>query len=66
MDSKQIIGGLMAILIGLAAYTMKTVNELQLEVKGMMIGHATTQDIQELKLTVQRLQWLLQDDGMEK
>ena len=63
---KQIIGGLMAVLIGLAAWNMKTVNDLQLEVKGMMIGHASQQDIQELKLAVQRLQWLLQDDGMQK
>jgi len=63
---KQIIGGLMAILIGLAAWNMKTVNDLQLEVKGMMIGHASQQDINELKLAVKRLQWLLEDDAMEK
>ena len=63
---KQIIGGLMAILIGLAAWNMKTVNDLQLEVKGMMIGHASQDDINELKLAVQRLQWLLEDDAMEK
>jgi len=65
MDSKQIIGGLMAILVGLAAWNMKTVNDLQLEVKGMMIGHASQAEIQELKLDVQRLKWLLQDDAME-
>ena len=63
---KQVIGGLMAVLIGLAAWNMKTVNELQLEVRGMMIGHVTRDDIDELKSTVQRLQWLLQDDAMEK
>ena len=63
---RQIIGGLMAVLIGLAAWNMKTVNDLQLEVKGMMIGHVQKDDIQELKLAVQRLQWLLQEDGMEK
>lgn len=63
---KQIIGGLMAVLIGLAAWNMKTVNELQLEVRGMMVGHVTKDDINELKSTVQRLQWLLQDDAMEK
>lgn len=63
---KQIIGGLMAVLIGLAAWNMKTVNDLQLEVKGIMIGHASQDDINELKLAVQRLQWLLEDDAMEK
>jgi len=39
---------------------------LQLEVKGMMIGHASQAEIQELKLDVQRLKWLLEDDAMEK
>ena len=63
---KQVIGGLMAVLIGLAAWNMKTVNDLQLEVKGMMIGHASQAEIQELKLAVQRLKWLLEDDAMEK
>ena len=62
---KQIIGGLMAVLVALAAWNMKTVNELQLEVKGMMIGHVNKDDIQQLRLEVQRLQWLLQDDAME-
>lgn len=63
---KQIIGGLMAVLIGLAAWNMKTVNDLQLEVKGMMVGHATAGDIQELKSTVQRLQWIIEQDAMTK
>lgn len=62
---KQIIGGLMAVLLGLAAWNMKTVNDLQLEVKGMMIGHVQKDDIEELKLEVRRLQWLLQEDAME-
>lgn len=62
---KQIIGGLMAVLVALAAWNMKTVNDLQLEVKGMMIGHVNKDDIQQLRLEVQRLQWLLQDDAME-
>lgn len=63
---KQVISGLMAILIGLAAWNMKTVNDLQLEVKGMMVGHVTAGDIQELKATVQRLQWILEQDSLEK
>lgn len=63
---KQVIAGLMAVLIGLAAWNMKTVNDLQLEVKGMMVGHVTTLDIQELKSTVQRLQWILEQDSLEK
>ena len=63
---KQILTGLMAILIALAGWNMKTVNELQLEVRGMMVGHASQEEIQELKSAVQRLQWLLEDDAMRK
>ena len=63
---KQIVGGLMAILMGLAAWNMKTVNDLQLEMREVMVGHVTKEDIQELKTTVQRLQWMLQDDAMQK
>lgn len=63
---KQIITGLMAVLIGLAAWNMKTVNDLQLEVKGMTVGHITAEDIQELKSTVQRLQWILEGDSLKK
>lgn len=63
---KQVISGLMAVLIGLAAWNMKTVNDLQLEVRSMMVGRVTQEEIQDLKLSVQRLQWLLEDDAMEK
>ena len=62
---KQIIGGLMAILMALAAWNMKTVNDLQLEMKGVMVGHATSDDINELKSEVARLKWILQDYAAE-
>lgn len=63
---RQIIAGLMAILVGLAAWNMKTVNDLQLEVKGMMVSHVSLQELQELKTAVQRLQWLLESDAATK
>ena len=63
---KQIISVMLAVLMALAAWNMKTVNDLQLEVKGMMVGHASQADIQELKLSVQRLEWTLQDYAAEK
>lgn len=62
---KQIVGGLMAILMALAAWNMKTVNDLQLEMREVMVGHATTKDIEELRADVRRLQWILQDEAME-
>lgn len=62
---KQIIGAVLAVLLGLAAWNMKTVNQLQLEVKGMMIGHVSKDDIEELKSEVLRLKWILQDYAAE-
>ena len=63
---KQILTVLIAILMALSGWTMHTTNQLQLEVRSMMVGHASQAEIQELKLAIQRLQWLLQDDAMEK
>ena len=63
---KQIIGGLMALLMALAAWNMKTVNDLHLEMREVMIGHATAKDIEELRQDVLRLQWILHDDAVTK
>lgn len=63
---RQIVGGLMAVLMALAAWNMKTVNDLQLEMREVMVGHATAKDIEELRGEVRRLQWILQDEAMEK
>ena len=63
---KQIIGGLMALLMALAAWNMKTVNDLQLEMREVMVGHATAKDIEKLRQDVLRLQWILHDDAVTK
>lgn len=52
--------------MALMAWNFNTVNQLQIEVEGMMYRYANAEDINELKLTVRRLQWMLQDDAMEK
>lgn len=56
----------MALLMALAAWNMKTVNDLQLEMREVMVGHATAKDIEELKEDVLRLQWILHDDAVGK
>lgn len=56
--------GLVA-MMALMAWNFNTLNKLQIEVEGMMYKHANAEDINELKLTVRRLQWMLQDDAME-
>jgi hypothetical protein len=63
---KQIVGGLMALLMALAAWNMKTVNDLQLEMREVMVGHATAKDIEDLRSDVRRLQWILHDEAVQK
>lgn len=63
---KQIIGGLMALLMALAAWNMKTVNDLQLEMREVMVNHATAKDIEKLRQDVLRLQWILHDNAVDK
>lgn len=54
------------ILVALMAWNFNTVNGLQLTVERMMYQYANQTDINELKATVRRLQWILQDEAMEK
>ena len=63
---RQIMGGLMAVLMGLAAWNMKTVNDLQLEMREVMVAHVSKEDIEDLRREVSRLGWILQDYASEK
>ena len=63
---QKLMQAVIGILVALMAWNFNTVNGLQLAVERMMYQHANQDDIQELKSTVQRLQWMLQDDAMEK
>ena len=56
----------MAVVMALMAWNFNTLNGLQLEVEAMMYRHAETKDYQELKAKVDKLEWLLQMDAMEK
>jgi len=63
---QKLMQAVIGILVALMAWNFNTVNGLQLAVERMMYQHANQTDIQELKETVQRLQWLLQDDALTK
>ena len=56
----------LAVVMALMAWNFNTLNGLQLEVEAMMYKHAETKDYQELKAKVDKLEWLLQMDAMEK
>lgn len=63
---QKLLQAVVGILVALMAWNFKTVNGLQLSVERMMYQHANTDDIQELKDDVRRLEWILQDDALEK
>lgn len=63
---QKLMQAVIGILVALMAWNFNTVNGLQLAVERMMYQHASDADIRELRDTVQRLQWILQDDAMEK
>jgi hypothetical protein len=59
----QLVCGLLSAAV---IWGFSTINDLQLAVERMMYQYANTEDIRELRDTVKRLQWILQDDAMEK
>lgn len=63
---QKLMQAVIGILVALMAWNFNTVNDLQLEVEAMMYKHGSASDIQDLKIEVKRLQWLLQDDSMTK
>lgn len=56
----------MAVVMALMAWNFNTLNGLQLEVEAMMYKQAKAKDYQELKSKVERMEWMLQMDAMEK
>lgn len=60
---KQIIGGLMAIMVGLIGWNLKTTYDLSIAVSNMQVSHADKDAIQDMKLAIQRLELLLLEDA---
>lgn len=63
---KQVITGLMAIIIALAGWNLKTTYELSITVSNMEVSHADKQAIQDMKMAIQRLEILLLNDASIK
>lgn len=63
---QKLMQAVIGILVALMAWNFNTVNTLQLQVEAMMYKHASESDIQELRLEVKRLQWILHDDAVQK
>ena len=63
---KQLVAGLMAIMVALAGWNLKTTYDLSIAVSNMQISHADKNAIQEMKLAIQRLELLLLSDASIK
>ena len=63
---KQIIAGLMALIIALAGWNLKTTYDLSIAVSNMQISHADKEAIQDMKMAIQRLELLLLEDASLK
>jgi hypothetical protein len=63
---KQILTGLMALIIALASWNLKTTYDLSIAVSNMQVSHADKQAIQDMKLAIQRLELLLLQDSSVK
>ena len=63
---KQIITVLMALMVAISGWVLKETHELGIAVNGMQVSHADKDAIQEMKLSIQRLEIILLNDAGEK
>ena len=66
MNQNMIQNILLAIVVALSGWNMKTVNDLQLDMREVQVTHINMADISELKSRIAKLEWLLQADAMVK
>jgi hypothetical protein len=60
---QKLIQVVLGILAALMAWNFKTVNELQLQVRGIETGHVSNSTVHELQRQVDRLEILLGNDA---
>lgn len=66
MNQNMIQNALLAILVALSGWNMHTVNQLQLDMREVQVTHINMADIATLKSRIDRLEWMLRADAMEK
>ena len=66
MNQNMIQNILLAIVVALSGWNMKTVNDLQLDMREVQVTHINMAEITELKSRISKLEWLLQQDAMVK
>ena len=66
MNQNTVQNALLAILVALSGWNMHTVNQLQLDMREVQVTHINMADIADMKARVDKLEWMLQLDAMEK
>ena len=66
MNQNMIQNALLAILVALSGWNMHTVNQLQLDMREVQVTHINMADMADMKARIQKLEWLLKADAMEK
>jgi hypothetical protein len=66
MNQNMIQNALLAILVALSGWNMKTVNDLQLDMREVQVTHINMADMADMKARIQKLEWILQQDAMAK
>jgi hypothetical protein len=66
MNQNMIQNALLAILVALSGWNMHTVNQLQLDMREVQVTHINMADMADMKARIQKLEWILQADAMEK
>ena len=62
----MIQNALLAILVALSGWNMHTVNQLQLDMREVQVTHINMADMANMKARIDKLEWMLQLDAMEK
>ena len=61
---KQIIPGLMAVVLGLAGWNLKQTHDLSIAVANVQVQQTDREVLQDMRMSIQRLEILLLEDAM--
>jgi hypothetical protein len=61
---KQVIPGLMAVVLGLAGWNLKQTHDLSIKVASIQVQQTDREVLQDMRMSIQRLELLLLEDAM--
>lgn len=63
---KQILSALIAILFALSGWALTSINTLQQDIAKIQVGHVTAESLHQLRRSVDRLEYILEQQSAEK